>query len=506
MNKDVEVKQNIEEQNELKEGKVEKKEYKTDEIGITGESQIKKFIQPPIISHPSQLPTMTNEEINSGKLYASTYKFYEKDSKELVENIEIKNEEETKKEIKDKNRGKIKNTINYNAIREVSGINTKSNKYIQPPVVSHPSEPPTLTFEEINNGKLIASPHNFCDYIEILEKENKENENEELVQEEIIEKKQSKERNVDEEGRKKKNKHKNNNNKKNEELEINKGTKLKKYIQPAIISHPSQLPSIAFEEITNGKLFPSQYNFITGKDISKEIELKNNELFEKEESKAENQTDEKAKENKKKNKQKNIDNKEEKVISKENETKKYIQPPIVSHPSQLPSMIYEEINNGRVFPSKHNLVMEIEKPKEIELKNNELIENEESKGENQTDEKTKESERNIKLHSKKNIDNKKEEVINKEIKAKKYIQPPVVSHPSQMPSKIYEEVNNGKIFPSTHNISDGKEKPKEEEIKDTLEEIIIEDNNKETEDKKESKNKKKKLKNKNLWKNLCIST
>ena len=189
MNKDVEVKQNIEEQNELKEGKVEKKEYKTDEIVITGESQIKKFIQPPIISHPSQLPTMTNEEINSGKLYASTYKFYEKDSKELVENIEIKNEEETKKEIKDKNRGKIKNTINYNAIREVSGINTKSNKYIQPPVVSHPSEPPTLTFEEINNGKLMASSHNFCDYIEILEKKNKENENEELVQEEIIERK-----------------------------------------------------------------------------------------------------------------------------------------------------------------------------------------------------------------------------------------------------------------------------------------------------------------------------
>ena len=221
---------------------------------------------------------MAYEEINSGKLFASLFFFDKNEIKELVKEIETKEESD---EI------------------EISNGN-KKKKYIQPPVVSHPSQPPTVIHEEINNGKLVASLHEFLDekeLLEYLEEIKKENENNELVIEKEIN---------DEERKKKdkKNKNKNNDSSKGEIIIVAKN---KKYFQHPVVSHPSQLPTMAYEEIDSGKLFTSPYG------------LKNEELVQKEEKQAEVETESK----------KLIKNKD-----KDTKKRQYIQPPVVSHDSQ----------------------------------------------------------------------------------------------------------------------------------------------------------------------------
>ena len=113
-----------------------------------------------------------------------------------------------------------------------------------------------------------------------------------------------------------------NENKEREEIEVNKETKTKQYIQPPVVSHDSQLPSIACEEINNGKLFASLHN-ISAVGIEKPKE---------EESKEEEVKD------------------TSKEITK-TKKKKYVQPPIVSHSSQLPSIASEEISGGKIYAS-----------------------------------------------------------------------------------------------------------------------------------------------------------
>ena len=95
-------------------------------------------------------------------------------------------------------------------------------------------------YEEINNGRLVAAPHN----LEIEEEkpiEEKEVDKliKELPKEEISEKKkEKKEKEVKKEKEEKEDK---------EEKEEKGNKREKKYIQPPIIAHDSQLPSMAFE-------------------------------------------------------------------------------------------------------------------------------------------------------------------------------------------------------------------------------------------------------------------
>ena len=96
----------------------------------------KKYEQPPIIAHDSELPSMTFEEINNGRLIASPHDLNIEEEKEEQPKIQEKEEEP-----KDKTKTK------------------KEKKYIQPPIIAHDSELPQMLFEEINTGKLVASPH-----------------------------------------------------------------------------------------------------------------------------------------------------------------------------------------------------------------------------------------------------------------------------------------------------------------------------------------------------------
>ena len=236
-------------------------------------SKNKKYIQPPVVSHPSQLPTMAYEEIDSGKLFTSPNRF-------LMEiETKLKNEELIQKGEKQ---------------AEVETDNTKTKQYIQPPVVSHDSQLPSIAFEEINNGKLFASLHNISAVgIEKSKEEEVKETSKELMKENVLkeeitiieseEKKAGEETENIKENKKlrNKNKQRKNENKEREEIEVSKETKTKQYIQPPVVSHNSQLPSIACEEINNGKLFASLHNIsATGIEKPKEEESKDEEVKE----------------------------------------------------------------------------------------------------------------------------------------------------------------------------------------------------------------------------------
>ena len=87
-----------------------------------------------------------------------------------------KNKKRNKKK-KDKNKD---NDEQKEEIEVVEEIKKEKKEYIQPPIVSHPSQPPTITCEEINSGKLYASQHKLFEEEKVEEKveENKKDKKE----------------------------------------------------------------------------------------------------------------------------------------------------------------------------------------------------------------------------------------------------------------------------------------------------------------------------------------
>ena len=206
--------------------------------------------------------------------------------------------------------------------------------------------------------------------------------------------------------------------------------KEKKYIQPPVIAHESPLPSMAFEEVNNGKLVPSQHDFhFDEEEKPEEVKEKQEEDDEQEKPKLKGKTViKKIKEEKPK------------------EEKKYIQPPVIAHESEPPSLTFEESNNVRLIPAQHDLNIEEETKPSEEPKEDVLEEDKKEKTE------------------------KVEEIIQKEeikekTKEKEYKQPPVVAHPSELPSIAFEEIGTGKLVASAHDFHFVEEEKPEEEKK-----------------------------------------
>ena len=108
--------------------------------------------------------------------------------------------------------------------------------------------------------------------------------------------------------------------------------------------------------------------------------------------------------------------------------------PIVVHDSELPIMAVEEINSGKICPT----VLTFIRVTETEFKANNNPQSKE--------------------HKLKSVNKKINNKINK-----KYLDIPIISHNSEKPSHITEELNSGKFsssIPKTNNINKIKTKPK----------------------------------------------
>ena len=348
----------------------------------------KQFIDIPIISHDSQKPTIVYEEINSGK----------KNSCKKEKGLICKNHK-----------------------------NISSKKYDIIPIITHDSQKPNIVYEEVNNGKnksnikghYIEKKNSVCKNnnknknltgtknYEIIPVVIHESEKPSCIYEEVSS------------GKLYSNKiFSNPDHKKAQKLKcINKNFKNsdsnKKYEEVLITEHESFLPSIVYEEINNGKKSP----FCESKSIISKPNS-NKQLL--------------------------------KCAKKNMNNKKYEEIPIIEHESLKPAMIYEETYGGKISTPLHKFFGK-------EFCNNNTCE---SKNENKEKSSilihesmvpslvyeevnngkkspfcliTGNNTKNVSLKNKKCNSNKKFEEI------------PVIEHNSQKPTKVYEEVNNGKF-------------------------------------------------------------
>ena len=234
----------------------------------------KKYIDIPIVAHESQEPTLIIEEINSGRIYPYTW------------NLDI-----NKKTIE-----KTKEKAKYN-----------KKKYIDIPIVAHESELPSLIIEESNSGRIY--PYTWC----------KKKENFNKIP--IIAHESEKPSFVFEErdaGKLHSTIQTSLTNYKDNKPKITKlkgGKKnLGKYKDIPIISHESEKPSIAFEEINAGNKYKNIQTSIT--------EYKEDKIPKK--LKCDKKPDKKS-------------------------NKKYEKIDIVVHESEKPSFVFEQINSGKFY-------------------------------------------------------------------------------------------------------------------------------------------------------------
>ena len=485
-----------------------------------------KYKDIPIIIHGSEKPSMTIEQINSGKIYPSFYTFNvnkeckEKNDLKDIETLNISHEPEklnsekpyidSKKElIKNKVERKIKiNNTNNNTFNEETNIsekpliisenidkeisnekinedknvklrgrknkNNKNNKkeekiskiYKDIPIIIHESEKPTRAAEEINSGKIYASLFSFN-----LNKKNKDIKNIEIPTISHEEEKPSiafEETNSEQFSSKLKTDgdNKNDFSENDEKMNLKNKFNNKKFMEIPIISHISQKPSFVFEETHSGKL----HSYLAYQDSKKEfpnnneekkiiIENTNNnvineetpiiDISEKPLIISENIEKENEISSEKINEDKNIKLRGRRNNNKKEEkTKKtYKDIPIMIHESEKPSRAVEEINSGKIYPSlfSFNLNKENKNIKNIKIP---TISHEEEKPTNAL-----EDINNVKYSSKlkndednKNDFSKNDEKINLKNKFnnKKFREIPIISHNSQKPSIVFEEVNSGK--------------------------------------------------------------
>lgn len=307
----------------------------------------KKYIEIPIISHKSEKPSFVFEEITSGKIYPSYHTFTA-----IIEN-------------------KI-----------------SKRKFEDIPIVVHESEMPIMTVEEINSGKICPKLLTMARVTENEFKTNNTSQKKEYILKSVNKKIHTKI------------------NKRYQEIpiiphnsekpayvteELNSGkfsssipitisnntfkfrakakTKAKKYMDIPIVEHYSEIPSAIFEEIDFGKIISNAPALSTSYKASKESQSVQ--------------------------------------VSNSFKYNKYIDIPIVVHDSEKPSLVFEEINIGKL---NSNIQASITTYKEI-----------------------------------KTISNKALFGKNKH-KNKKYADIPVVAHESEKPKVVFEEINVGKLY------------------------------------------------------------
>ena len=205
----------------------------------------------------------------------------------------------------------------------------------------------------------------------------------------------------------------------NKNVNINKKRDNKKYIEIPVIAHDSEPPSITIE----------QYNGGIMNSISSMKKYK-----------------------------KNVDNKIDYIYKNIIKKKKYKKIPIIAHDSELPSIVMEEINSGRMNSTIHsftkNIVNQLDKKTNKNLKSKQyidihIIEHNSEKPSISFEEIYGGKLNAIFQTSESNYKEKKEVSKKKQsdylFKKKNFIEIPVIPHASQKPSIVFEEINSKKI-------------------------------------------------------------
>ena len=384
----------------------------------------KKYKEIPIVSHESEKPSVVTEEFNAGKIYPSLYK----------------------------------SNLDNNKIKE-----KKTNKkYQEIPIIPHESEKPNKVTEELNSGKFCNKIQtSLTGYIEYNQNKNK----------------------------------------------IKCGKKKlnnSKYPEIPIVAHNSEKPSMALEEISAGKLYSKILASTDNKGTSNKLrgckKNLNNKKYkeipivlhesEKPSIIVEELNAGKCKSTipvtsyKGENLQKIIKGgKKAQYGQKKILNSKYKDIPIVAHDTEGPSIVFEEINTGRICT---NIRTSNTNYKEDNIQKNKLrggkrnlisskykeipIVVHESEKPSLVFEETNTGKTSSNIIS--SITNYKEENIQKinlrggkrNVKSRKYKDIPIVAHDSQLPSAAFEEINAGNMFKqfqtSKTNYKESK-KPKE---------------------------------------------
>lgn len=289
----------------------------------------KVYAQIPIIPHNSEKPSLTSEEMSSGKIFPSLYGFiFEKNNKE---------------------------------------INTNNKKYKQIPIISHESEKPSIVFEEITSGKMNSFiPHSLTSYKEGKNKLKCDN----------------------------------------------------KKIMYKI--HESEKPSLIFEEVGAGKLFS---NIQTSMTNYKEDKISSKKL------------------------------KGGKCIKKEKKSN------IPIHESEPPSMVFEESNAGNKHKSFFTSLTDYKeepKIKKLKCENKDINKCKKAKTIIKIHESEKPSVVFEQINSGKlfsNIITSETDYLGiKKLKKIDFKEIPIIAHDSEKPSLIFEEANTGIMLDFNHRI------------------------------------------------------
>ena len=428
------------------------------------ENDNKKYKEIPIVAHESEKPSVVTEELDAGKIFPSLYKsnldnkkLDKKTTNKKYQEIPIVPHESEKpnKVIEELNAGKCCNKVQTSLTGQIEYSKNKNkikcekktlnnSKYLEIPIVAHNSEKPSIASEENSAGKIYSKILASTDNKEPTNKlrgckknlNNKkykeipivihESEKPSLIVEELNAGKCKSTIPVT--------------SYKGENLQkIKKGVKKvqssqkkilnSKYKDIPIVAHDSEKPSIVFEELNSGRICT---NIRTSNSDYKEDNSQKNKL---------------------RGGKKNL-------ISS-----KYKDIPIVAHESEKPSLVFEELNTGRICPSimtsitnykednsqknklrggKKNLISG--KYKEIPIVAHESLKpsfvlEETNSGKTSSNIKTSVTNYKEENIQKKNLRGGKKNVI-----SGKYKDIPIVAHDSQLPSAAFEEINAGNMF------------------------------------------------------------
>jgi len=313
--------------------------------------------------------------------------------------------EKKKREKKKEKKKKKKNKHKKENEKDCKESKKKSFKII--PIIAHKSEKPSISYEEINAGKMYPSIYNFK-----TSKNQEKDKNIKVINKETptIAPKNEKPKNVKEKGKFLSVMQSSLNNmvadKKKKEKKVKDGKKIVKK-EKAIIVHESEKPSCVFEEVNFGK---SSSNIQTSITNYKE-----------------------KKQNKKESKPK-----PKKNIIKNNKIYKNI--PIIAHDSENPSIVFEEISAGNLYKNFKTSVTQYKNDnKNKKVKKSTIIIHESEKPSI-----TFEQINSGKLYSKfptTQTNLKEIKKLKKVVNEFKEI--PIVEHNSELPSIVFEETNTG---------------------------------------------------------------
>ena len=424
----------------------------------------KKYMDIPIVAHESEKPSVVTEELNCGKIYPSLYKT-NLDNNKLSKNEKNKKyqeipiisheSEKPNKVIEELNAGKYSNNVQTSLTGQTEYSNNKNKikcgkkklnntKYTEIPIVAHNTEKPSMASEEISAGKIYSQILASSDNKGASNKLRgcKKNLNNKKYKEiPIVIHESEKPRLIVEELNAGKCKssipvtsYKGENLQK-----IRKGVQKvqcgqkkilnSKYKDIPIVAHDSEGPSIVFEELNTGRICT---NIRTSNTNYKEDNIQKNKL---------------------RGGKRNLNN------------GKYKDIPIVAHESEKPSMVFEELNTGRICS---NFMTSVTNYKEDNIQKNKLrggkrilyngkykeipIVAHESLKPSMAFEEINSGRTSSNIMT--SVTNYKEENIQKtnlrggkrSVNSGKYKDIPIVAHDSQLPSAAFEEINAGNMF------------------------------------------------------------